>query len=391
MRNITVLDILNLPIMANASLKAGHNGLKNIVSYVNVLDNYYDPAKPEETPINYGQNFYLTSMYFGIDNEDYIVTVMQHFADMNVSAVCIIDNYMTELPAAAYAIANEHRIPIIFINADIPYALIISSIMSLKLSYQDSELKEKTLYELTSPNCPQSRKEVLIHQLNTNLIGEVISFYCQDMQNKDTPDLISSRIYFLDKVRNNKAAFACCYKDGIILVKSFPSLKKGGIDAICKEIVSGIRSAFPGAAIGISNPLPLLQLGESVTQSYAAAMSGIQNTNGITYFKDIGISQFLLRIISRPELEEYYDSLISPILKYDKKYNSNLLETLKIYVECNLDHIKTGELLHIHKNTVRYRLNKIKELIPYGMSPLDFNFSLYMIYRILKIKSILET
>ncbi len=391
MRNITVLDILNLPIMANASLKAGHNGLKNIVSYVNVLDNYYDSEKPEETPINYGENFYLTSMYFGIDNEEYILTVMQHFVDMNVSAVCIIDNYMTELPSAAYDIANENRIPVIFINSDIPYALIISSIMSLKLSYQDSELKENTLYELTSPGCPQSRKEVLIHQLNTTLLGEVISFYCQDMQKKDTPDLISSRIYFLDKVRNTKAAFACCYKDGIILVKSFSSLKKGGIDTICKEIASDIRSAFPKAAIGISNPLPLLQLGESVTQSYAAAMSGIQNTNGITYFKDIGISQFLLKIISRPELEEYYDSLITPILKYDKKYNSNLLETLKIYVECNLDHIKTGELLHIHKNTVRYRLSKIKELIPYGMSPLDFNFSLYMIYRILKIKSILET
>ena len=91
MRNITVLDILNLPIMANASLKAGHNGLKNIVSYVNVLDNYYDSEKPEETPINYGENFYLTSMYFGIDNEEYILTVMQHFVDMNVSAVCIID------------------------------------------------------------------------------------------------------------------------------------------------------------------------------------------------------------------------------------------------------------------------------------------------------------
>ena len=92
MRNITVLDILNLPIMANASLKAVHNGLKNIVSYVNVLDNYYDSEKPEETPINYGENFYLTSMYFGIDNEEYILTVMQHFVDMNVSAVCIIDN-----------------------------------------------------------------------------------------------------------------------------------------------------------------------------------------------------------------------------------------------------------------------------------------------------------
>ena len=42
MKDITVLDILNLPIMANAELKAGQSGLSNIVSYVNVLDNYYD-------------------------------------------------------------------------------------------------------------------------------------------------------------------------------------------------------------------------------------------------------------------------------------------------------------------------------------------------------------
>ena len=34
MKDITVLDILNLPIMANAELKAGQSGLSNIVSYV---------------------------------------------------------------------------------------------------------------------------------------------------------------------------------------------------------------------------------------------------------------------------------------------------------------------------------------------------------------------
>lgn len=71
MKDITVLDILNLPIMANAELKAGQSGLSNIVSYVNVLDNYYDETDPESTPVNYGQNFYLTSMYYGVGNALY--------------------------------------------------------------------------------------------------------------------------------------------------------------------------------------------------------------------------------------------------------------------------------------------------------------------------------
>ena len=72
MKDITVLDVLHLPIMANAELKAGQNGLSNIVSYVNVLDNYYDETDSESTPVNYGQNLYLTSMAYGVDNEKYI-------------------------------------------------------------------------------------------------------------------------------------------------------------------------------------------------------------------------------------------------------------------------------------------------------------------------------
>ncbi len=76
MKDITVLDILNLPIMANAELKAGQSGLSNIVSYVNVLDNYYDETDPESTPVNYGQNFYLTSMYYGVGN-----ALLRRFSD----------------------------------------------------------------------------------------------------------------------------------------------------------------------------------------------------------------------------------------------------------------------------------------------------------------------
>ena len=113
--------------MANAELKAGQSGLSNIVSYVNVLDNYYDDT--ESSPINYGQNFYLTSMYYGINNEPYIEKVIRHFIDLNVSAVCIIDEYMSELPASAYKLADEYQVPIIFIDSNTPYALIISCLL----------------------------------------------------------------------------------------------------------------------------------------------------------------------------------------------------------------------------------------------------------------------
>ena len=112
MKNITVLDILNLPIMANAELKTGQSGLSNFVTYVNVLDNYYDDSNPDSTPVNYGQNFYLTSLFYGVNNESYIVSLMNHFVDLKVSAICIIDEYMNELPKQAYDIADNNHIAI---------------------------------------------------------------------------------------------------------------------------------------------------------------------------------------------------------------------------------------------------------------------------------------
>ncbi len=40
------------------------------------------------------------------------------------------------------------------------------------------------------------------------------------------------------------------------------------------------------------------------------------------------------------------------------------METAVIYIKSGADTIRTSQILHIHKNTIHYRLNKLKELIP---------------------------
>ena len=141
--------------------------------YVNVLDNYYDETDPESTPVNYGQNFYLTSMYYGVGNALYVDSLMQHFVDLKVSAVCIIDEYLSALPSSAYEIADKNQVPVIFIDKKPPYALIISSIMELKLSYQESEgLPANLLHEMMLPHCYEDRKQEIIGHLNLTFTTE---------------------------------------------------------------------------------------------------------------------------------------------------------------------------------------------------------------------------
>ncbi|MGC2873446.1 PucR family transcriptional regulator [Ihubacter sp. mB4P-1] len=385
MKDITVLDILHLPIMANAELKAGQNGLSNIVSYVNVLDNYYDETDAESTPINYGQNFYLTSMSYGVGNEEYVNILIRHFIDLKVSAVCIIDEYLNELPSTAYALADEYQLPIIFIDSNTPYALIISSIMELKLSYQESELHENLVHELVSAQCKEERKSEIISMLNKNFHTYVRAFYCVNTDlssNKITA--ISNEVYLLNKIRENKFALGCHYKKGMLIIWSYRTVTN---ISSCEDEIQFIRRMLPNAVIGISELLPLKKLDEVIVQASTAGLSGAHDINGTVHFRDIGLSKLLVRLISNPLLEDYFDELYTPIVAHDERYHSDLLETMSTFIECDLDHVKTGKRLHIHVNTVRYRLNKIRELIPYGRSSLDFNQTLYFIYKIMKLKA----
>ena len=112
-------------------------------------------------------------MFHGLDNPDYIRTLLKHFVDLQVSAICIIDEYLTELPQWAYDIADKNQIPIIFIDSNTPYALIISSIMELKLSYQESELHENLIHELLQPQCSDNRREEIISSLSSGFLSYV--------------------------------------------------------------------------------------------------------------------------------------------------------------------------------------------------------------------------
>lgn len=49
---------------------------------------------------------------------------------------------------------------------------------------------------------------------------------------------------------------------------------------------------------------------------------------------------------------------------YDKKHNSELARTLLCYLERSKNVSATAETMHIHRNTVHYRINKCMELLP---------------------------
>ncbi|MFC4944088.1 PucR family transcriptional regulator [Pseudonocardia sp. GCM10023141] len=54
--------------------------------------------------------------------------------------------------------------------------------------------------------------------------------------------------------------------------------------------------------------------------------------------------------------------ILDPVLAYDARTNAGLLETLEAFLDCSGSWSRAAERLHLHVNTVRYRIGRVEEL-----------------------------
>jgi len=54
--------------------------------------------------------------------------------------------------------------------------------------------------------------------------------------------------------------------------------------------------------------------------------------------------------------------ILTPLITEAEGNRSELFETLKVYSECNGNLSEAARILHIHRNSLAYRLHKIEQL-----------------------------
>jgi DNA-binding PucR family transcriptional regulator len=57
------------------------------------------------------------------------------------------------------------------------------------------------------------------------------------------------------------------------------------------------------------------------------------------------------------------DHLLGPIVEYDRRHSADLLKTLVAYFANDCSWKATADILHVHVNTLRYRIQKVQELM----------------------------
>ncbi|WP_245807778.1 PucR family transcriptional regulator [Halobacillus massiliensis] len=106
---------------------------------------------------------------------------------------------------------------------------------------------------------------------------------------------------------------------------------------------------------------------ENVSEHYNQAKDILQlaaaNISSTIFYDKAGIYRLLLQLRKSGELEQYVEDYLGRLLVHDAENDSDLLNTLTIYLESGCSKKEAAEKLYIVRQTLYHRLDKIEQLL----------------------------
>jgi sugar diacid utilization regulator len=111
----------------------------------------------------------------------------------------------------------------------------------------------------------------------------------------------------------------------------------------------------------------------------------MQETSGgadqASVFDQLGVYRVLAGVEDRSSVERFVDDWLGALLAYDAKKKSELAPTLARYLECGGSYDATAHALAIHRSTLKYRLQRIREISGHDLGDPDTLFNLQLASR----------
>jgi sugar diacid utilization regulator len=109
-----------------------------------------------------------------------------------------------------------------------------------------------------------------------------------------------------------------------------------------------------------------VQLPEAYSEATVALEIGhrIHGPSSVSTFSTTGTYKLLFRVLQEnpEELEAFYGETLEPVVRYDSRYGTELVETLITYLGNDASTVRTAGDLYAHRHTIRYRLDRVGEL-----------------------------
>ena len=116
--------------------------------------------------------------------------------------------------------------------------------------------------------------------------------------------------------------------------------------------------------VGVSAPHDIADdLTRALAQARTAQSSAVASDAPVAVFEELGILRFLLAPTGGNDLADYVRRVLGPVIDYDRQHSTELLKTVAAHLHEDGNLGRTAARLYVHPKTVRYRLDRVAELI----------------------------
>ncbi|EKQ54835.1 MULTISPECIES: PucR family transcriptional regulator [Clostridium] len=157
---------------------------------------------------------------------------------------------------------------------------------------------------------------------------------------------------------------------------------------ILKNIVKKVEMSYHlQIVVGVGSSYSYI---EEIKLSYQEAKNTIKISNilnskeQIYFYNNLGLYAFLSQIKNDKFLDNYKNSKLKVLEDADKIQDGCLCDTLEAYLDNNCNANATAEALFIHRNTMRYRMDKIKKILGTDLTDVSSFLELKLAFAIKK-------
>ena len=164
------------------------------------------------------------------------------------------------------------------------------------------------------------------------------------------------------------------------VVVLLPTSEDAGLRRVAEGIARELHASVHGFTFALGHsrvahdPVDLYRAGnEALLAANVATASTSSDDVTMLAFEDTGAYRLLLPAMSEDpaELQRFYEETVAPLVAYDDQYETDLVQTLETFLDADGNVAGTAARLYTHRHTVRYRLERVKDLTSLDVSSTD--------------------
>lgn len=349
------------------TLRAGENGYRNAVTWVYMLED------DNIVPYFHGSELAVTTGIKMSEDPAWLSAMVRELSSRGAAGLIVnTGKYILEIPQEILDYCDEHDFPLLTMPWEIRVTEMLQTFCTrIILEQQDSALLDKALDDaIFKRGNEEEYREILARHYDLEGSFTVIMI----QTSREDEDIRKSEYLeyqFINRLRRFKASHGMkTSKFGLLIRENYYLMVANNVDRKrMPELLDIILRVYEDAVrentlfVGVGNEVHgLSEISKSYRRARTATRMAVFRRVPYVRFEEMGIYRILFSVKDEEILYTYANELLAPIDGEDARHQG-YIELLQAYIENDRSLERTAAALYLHRNTVNYRIQKMKTLL----------------------------